>query len=273
MWTIDPGFRIPIIKIDHRKEQQMTDSHGVPTSKEIIWNKSKDQRNIVPVQGYALKENSCVRSQNNIKISSWSQYQNDLGNDARVSIGLDAVVLSGSFLYSHGKEVFQKEVTDQKKEMFMQKSYCLLYVAGLGTMPENKLDAVDYFHAVAKNLPVISDAILPSSKEEIEFAIENSEKWTAFFGEFGTHFVSKVHIGGKMINTVITATTDRSIDNGYKTSSGVDASVVVANSQSKSGRNSAEDKDAATATEKASNSKKFVIIGGKLLCNLFYCIY
>ncbi|KAA0173151.1 hypothetical protein FNF27_05375 [Cafeteria roenbergensis] len=193
---IDPGFRSPVVRL----EWDQTGDHV-----------SRDMRFLQPLGGYALPEYSCHMSSTAVEISSESDYQKSLEVDASLEVGYQSPVPTGgnaSFSASAGFGRFSQEVAAKGSERFQMTSYCLQFVAGFNKGAGQKLEPVEHFAALAREVG--------QSKEE--------GQWFDFFKQYGTHFISKVHLGGKMIFEV---TIDRSSLESMR-SSNLDVSAAIA---------------------------------------------
>ncbi|KAA0162852.1 hypothetical protein FNF31_03115 [Cafeteria roenbergensis] len=227
---LDPGFRNSVV--------------------ELVWDQSnehlsRDMRYLQPVGGFAFPEYSCHMSSSSRELSTESDYQSSLQVDASVQGGYGVGGFSGSFSASAGFGEFARDVASKGSERFELVSYCLQFVAGFNKGADTKLKQMPHFEAAVQGL-VGGD----------------QDTWNAFFEEFGTHYISKVHLGGKMIHQV---TMDRSSVEKIRNSN-VDVSLAVeASFGAGSGGSSAsfsKNKEARDAMQSASAESRTLVLGG-----------
>lgn len=202
-------------------------------------------RYLQPVGGFAFPEYSCHMSSSSRELSTESDYQASLQVDASVQGGYDGAIASASFSASAGFGEFERDVASKGSERFELVSYCLQFVAGFDKGADTTLKQMPHFDAAVQAL-VGGDF----------------DVWSAFFEEFGTHYISKVHLGGKMIHQV---TMERSSVEKIRNSN-VDVSLAVeASFGAGSGGASAsfsKNKEARDAMQSSSAEARTLVLGG-----------
>ena len=107
---------------------------------------------------------------------------------------------SGAFSASVGVKQFSHDIVQGKKRRFTLNSYCLKYVVAYDEGLLNLPDPEPNFCAQAKTLPSL--VVENSTTATVVQGSPEQKAWFEFFTMFGTHYVHKVHLGGKMIHQV-----------------------------------------------------------------------
>uniref|UniRef100_A0A7S1IMM1 MACPF domain-containing protein n=1 Tax=Eutreptiella gymnastica TaxID=73025 RepID=A0A7S1IMM1_9EUGL len=147
----------------------------------------------MPAEGYAYPITSCSMASETQKMNSSSSYQKSLSQDVSVGGGWGKKF---KFQASGGWNSFNRTTANKRTTRYETKSYCLLYEVG-------------YHHSTI----VQPTAAFKASCDALrEFTNKNDEDpdmrekllkaWNAFFTTYGTHFMSVVRLGGKMIHRV-----------------------------------------------------------------------
>ena len=179
---IDPGFKGPAALLMW--------SEGNPT---------RDAQYLAPVGGYAYPETSCYMASSSQEISSMADYSQSLAVDASVEASVSGGVggiakATGSFSASTAYKEASQTISEKKSTIYLMTSYCLNYVVSFSDLD------------TAEETPVrdLSDSCssLPTVKDKSEINEMNFKQWSDFFSAFGTHYVHKVHMGGKMVNQI-----------------------------------------------------------------------
>ncbi|SJK85791.1 sporozoite microneme protein 2 [Babesia microti strain RI] len=186
LMMVDPGYRNPIIQLEWDKHSTFAHNNSLPQ----------------PVDGWVRPEISCKQAEKVDHVNTLEDYKKELSVDAVASSDF---LNFFAFSASGGYKNFAKLVTQEKTRSFILKTYCLRYIAGLEVSTNLKLTPA--FKNAVDKLPVIFDGFEEYSSCPIEKykanesdtdCESNVRPWMDFFKEFGTHFTSVVHLGGKM---------------------------------------------------------------------------
>ena len=161
-----------------------------------------DGRSVVPTGCYTLPLANCGQTSKLSKITTSEEYSRALQLDTEVS-GQYEVGAKGSkgvmsaevskkysFKASRGYSSFKKNVEERMAERFELKSYCLHYEVGYGD---------DYVR-----VPTAS-SLAACKKLKNTTGLTGTQvrdQWFAFFATYGTHYMSRVRLGGKMVYTM-----------------------------------------------------------------------
>lgn len=219
---VDPGFRLGVVDGEYSQEYLTT-----------------GMNKLRPKYGFSIRETACQMAKETTSETTMSSYSKSLKVDAALDVGVKKGGASGAFGASGGYENFAKTVANNKVERFVMKSYCLTRHSGLDVRMPLKTHTA--FNSRVTNL---------KKKDDEEFV---EDEWNEFFNDYGTHFISDVHYGGKMQNMMFMKSSD--VSNLKKTGwnaamsmggggGGVSASVSVSTSNNKD------------AEEKASKTEK-----------------
>ena len=141
---IDVGFRQPVIELEWSQDAE---------------HNSRDLRDLQPMYGWAMPAKSCNQASTSSTISTSSDYESSLSQQASVEAGVDTAFASGAFKASAGMNSFKKDVLDSDSYRFEMISYCLIYKAGLNK-PENLTKPgykpVSEFAKRAQELPTLT---------------------------------------------------------------------------------------------------------------------
>merc|ERR1711871_1167571 len=96
---------------------------------------------------------------------------------------------------------------------------------------------------------------------------EKFDQWAQFFRIFGTHFISKVHLGGKMVYTcdMTSSSIEKVESSGVSASMAVEASYEGFGASASAGASASmsSSQKAANALSKVEKKEKTIVIGGK----------
>lgn len=192
---LDPGFRANIIQMRWRK-----DVENISNSLQYIQPKG------VWIRSYI----SCHKGDSVSEVGSAESIKKTLAVDAVVSAELpgDAAKFAASASYNNIRKAGQQK----DKNVYISKSYCFNYVAGIPISLE--WDFTLAFEAAMKTLPETFQSETenlkctpsdyrdnPGSKACIQLGVH---KWIRFFSIFGTHVTTKVYLGGKLVTLMET---------------------------------------------------------------------
>ena len=192
---LDPGFRSRVIKLDYDKGYLTTDhEYKVPFATEL------------------RRSTSCKFSSSSVEVSSSSDYQKQLSNEAetseslsvnaKVSGGIGSFSASASFSQdqkftgSQKYEEFSQARSSEKTTTFEAKALCTEFTANIQPDAQIQPDAV--FHSALSSLTVPFDR---NSNRTIE-------AYTHFFRTYGTHYVHHLVLGAKHIYSTVMKASD-----------------------------------------------------------------
>ena len=177
----DPGLRLPLAVVDATDPNLLT----------------ADTRNTIPKGGYGMPLSSCSLASTVRSERTADEHTNSMQLDVKVEAefkagykGAYSVEASGKFKASNDYMKLKNTVEDKAKERFSMVSYCLFYE--LGFFPKSLLTPNPAFKAACDALKAI--------KGKDAAAVQ--EAWFQFFATWGTHYLRKVRLGGKMTHTL-----------------------------------------------------------------------
>jgi hypothetical protein len=198
-FMIDPGFRQPIRQMDYQAG----------------W-LTRDGQYKVPKGAYAWPLKSCQRSTEFEDIASAESYASSLAVDAAVEASYKGAGFGAAFSASAGFKKTKNEDTQTSDYRFSSKSYCNKYFAGwLRKVPEAgdltpqfARSAVQAIESLPKSDASLSSMSSADAKAHVFGLLDVSsqtakarEVWFELFRVYGTHFVTQLTLGGKMIYT------------------------------------------------------------------------
>ena len=160
---------------------------------------------MAPVGGYAYPEKSCYMATTATEVTSVDDYQQSLSMDVTVatstSVGIAgsinallAFTAGASFSASTGMKENSQTINEEHKSRFFMKSYCLNYVVSFDEGRKAQEKPVESFQDHCDVLPIVVQG------QKVTQDIR--KEWADFFKNYGTHYIHKVHMGGKMITEV-----------------------------------------------------------------------
>ena len=197
---LDPGFRQPIRSMDYKAG----------------W-LTRDGLYKVPKGAYATPLKTCTRSMEYTDVASASSYADSLAMDASVEARYKGWGSSMSFQASFGFKKTKNEDKQTSDYRFMTKSFCNKYFAAwLEKVPEPDditpqfawaaLKALDSVPVPDEDLSRLDDAaaiaaVAAAIKAKPKAATAAREIWYKLFNTYGTHIITKLTLGGKVIFT------------------------------------------------------------------------
>ena len=160
--TIDPGFKNQIFSYSYKKK-----------------GKTEDNKYFIPDGMRATVESSCKFGSDSKEVSGLKSYQDSLKASVSVEGGYDGLIASASFSASVGYQSAKEETNSEKRVVYYSKGECLYYTL---TVPS------------FNTLPLDKDFIIGVRK-----ASEGKIKWSSLISQYGTHYVVKETMGGRMV--------------------------------------------------------------------------
>ncbi|UKK02281.2 hypothetical protein MACK_001637 [Theileria orientalis] len=190
---LDPGYKSNVIQLHWNKN---------------VENISNSMKYLQPVGGWIRPYSSCHKVETVNEINSSDSILKSLSADASVSFSLagDALKFAASAKY---KKLDSASKSGTSK-MFINKSYCFKYVAGISTsLPwdftlgfQSSLDRlVNKFQGLEHDSsckPYIYRED-PGNNDCYKTGITD---WMELFNTFGTHVATKIYLGGKIFTTM-----------------------------------------------------------------------
>jgi len=227
---LDPGFRANVVTLEWCQNMECL---------------SRDMQFLQPLHGFARPEHTCYASEQTVTETSMSDYQSSLAFDASVEGEVDGIVASGAFSASYGYNSFQQDVVETSSERYELNSYCLQYFAAIN--PTDTLTLDPFYQAQLD--------IITANPDDVD-------KWMAFFEVFGTHYVSKLHLGGKMSQQITIKSSDVSslVSSGHDVAATISGSYGVFSGSASAGMSISE--EAQTALSNTQKQVKTLVLGG-----------
>eukprot|EP00375_Theileria_parva_P002054 XP_764730.1 hypothetical protein [Theileria parva strain Muguga] len=186
---LDPGYKSSVIQMHWSRN---------------IENISNSLRFLQPVGGWIRPYSSCHKV---TEINSCKSLLKSLSADASVSLSLPGDVFK--FSASAKFKKLQDVSKSGKSKMFINKSYCFKYVAGISTSLkwdftlgfQSSLGRLSDFKGLEKD-SICKPFIYredPKNENCQELGISD---WMELFNTFGTHVATKIYLGGKIFTTL-----------------------------------------------------------------------
>ncbi|KAK2197147.1 Membrane attack complex component-perforin (MACPF) domain [Babesia duncani] len=247
---VDPGYRNPVIRLNWDYEYFNDDGANLKE----------------PKGSWVRPELSCRQAESIIKINTVDDYKKELSVDAQISANIPFYF---SFSGSAGYKNFVKNSSSKNTHTYILKTYCLRYVAGISDY--KNMQTTPEFMAAVENLPKDFDAnkcpIEKFSNDENDPACLNEIKpWMQFFKDFGTHFTTIIHLGGKVTNQFTVDKSDiTSIkQKGLNIDSVLKANVGIPFSNLGGGVASSSETMTKSAANSLNSEKLVIVIGGDI---------
>ncbi|EKX73138.1 MAC/Perforin domain containing protein [Theileria equi strain WA] len=171
---IDPGYMQPVIQFK--------------------WECNVNKRKNTPIGVWFRQEAACHKSHKSRKLDSSSSLEEIISEDITTSFG------SGEPLIKATKEFnsLKQWVEEQNSELVAYKTYCAIYSTGM--ILSHKWNFSAGFEAVIHELMEILKKDGCKLAENDSVCKEIIEKWFFLFDEYGTHTLTRITFGGKIIN-------------------------------------------------------------------------
>ncbi|PHJ16586.1 perforin-like protein plp1 [Cystoisospora suis] len=217
--SVDPGYRKPVVRFGWSH-----DAYGV----------TNDLSLLQPRGGYVRPFVSCRQSQTAEEVSSMSDYEKQLDVDASVGGGNMFVSFSASTSFRDMAKTFAQ--SDMKS--FFIKTYCFRYEAGLANSPSINWNVTYGLEQSLRDLPTHFDGLMSTSTcqafvyrsdpQSPECEETGVAKWMNLFNQYGTHVVTNVKLGGKIVHQVFVSkkAVDQLKDKGLSVSAQLSAGVI-----------------------------------------------
>lgn len=242
---IDPGFRAPVAHLDFSSEFGPVE-------------RTRDDHHLRPLGAYSYPQYSCMKTESSVSQSTTKDYSKSLATDCSMAASLSAAgVGSAGFSFSTAAKEFKNTVVGSKSEKYVMTSYCLQFVAGF--IEGNHVpSAVPYYKNETFYLPTVAS---------VEAITDEVRKiWHGFFEQFGTHYIHKVWLGGKMVHQMtissdsVTSMKQKGID--IKEQVEVSLSGYGSSASASVGRGKTQDSAAADALANSDKEVKLFVFGG-----------
>jgi hypothetical protein len=109
--------------------------------------------------------------------------------------------VAGAFQLSAPLRKFHDEVVKEKKKVISSTSYCSRFKIGFNEDELRLLKVEEAVVPAMESLPSFTGVDATIDKDSFS---NRTSQWFSFFAVYGTHFLSNVHLGGKVMVDVCT---------------------------------------------------------------------
>ena len=224
--TIDPGFQNQIFSYSYKQKRT-----------------TEDGKYLIPDGMRATVEASCTFGSDSKEVTGVKSYQDSLKASVSVEGGYDGGIASASFTASVDYQSAKEETSSEKRVVYYSKGDCEKYTL---TVPS------------FNTLPLDTDFIVG-----VRRAYEGKIEWSSLISRYGTHYVVKETLGGRMVISTSFSLQDFQFlkSNSIDINAGLKASYWGFSGSVSGGTEKASKYN--TATSNMNVIKRYIYIGGE----------